>query len=102
MGPSPLILAAPPRPLYLRVVCLQPCLRHLVQSADYCYFSGFNIPASSRLVRRAFAPHELPSLIDVIVSSQDESDTIRRLLRDDAQAFVDVIDEVRSTPRSLS
>ena len=69
-----------------------------MQSADYCYFSGFNIPASSRLVRRAFAPHELPSLIDVIFSSEAESDTIRRLLGDDAQAFVDVMDEVRSIP----
>jgi len=37
-------------------------------------------------------------MIDVIFSSRDESDTIRRLLGDDAQAFVDAMDEVRSTP----
>jgi len=49
------------------------------------------------LVRRAFTPHELPSLIEVIFSSQDESDTIRRLLGDDVQAFVDVMDEACST-----
>ena len=49
------------------------------------------------MVRRAFALDELPSLIEVIFSSEDESDTIRRLLGDDAQAFVDVIDEACST-----
>ena len=54
--------------------------------------------ACGRLVRRAFAPHELPSLIEVIFSSQDESDTIRRLLGDDMQAFVDVMDEARPAP----
>ena len=53
------------------------------------------MPACGRLVRRTFAPHDLPSLIEVIFSSQDESDTIRRLLGDDAQAFVDVVDEAR-------
>ena len=58
----------------------------------------FNISASVRLVRRAFALHELPSLIEVIFSSPDEGDAIRRLLGDDAQAFVDVIYEARSTP----
>ena len=31
----------------------------------------------------------------MIFSSKDESDTIRRLLGDDAQAFIDVIDEAR-------
>ena len=49
-----------------------------------------------RAAKRAFALHELPSLIEVIFSSQDEGDTIRRLLGDDAQAFIDVIDEVYS------
>jgi len=36
-------------------------------------------------------------MIEVIFSSQDEGDTTRRLLGDDAQVFVDVIDEARST-----
>ena len=43
-----------------------------------------------------FDPRELPSLIEVILSNQDEGDTIRRLLGDDAQAFIDVIDEACS------
>ena len=62
------------------------------------YFLNFNVPACGRLVRRAFALHELPSLIEMIFSSQDESDTIRRLLGDDAQAFVDLMDQARLCP----
>ena len=44
-----------------------------------------------------FALHELPSLVEVIFSSRDEGDTIRRLLGDDEQAFVDVVDEACRT-----
>jgi len=40
--------------------------------------------------------HELPSLIETIFSSKDEGNTIRCLPRDDAQTFIDVMDEVRS------
>lgn len=60
-------------------------------------FPDFEILACRRLVRRAFAPHELPSLIEAIFPSEDEGDTIRSLLGDDVQTFIDVIDEVRST-----
>ena len=51
--------------------------------------------ACGRLIRRAFAPHELTSLVEAIFSSKDEGDAIRCLLADDAQIFIDVIDEVR-------
>ena len=71
--------------------------RRSVQMTDCSCSLDPNIPACGRLVRRAFALHELPSLIEVIFSSQDESDTIRRLLGGDAQAFVDVMDEACST-----
>ena len=50
-----------------------------------------------RLIRRAFAPHELPYLIEAISSRNDAGDTIRSLLVDDAQIFVDVLDEARPT-----
>jgi serine/threonine protein kinase len=50
-----------------------------------------------RLIRRAFAPHELPSLVEAIVSSNDADNTIRSLVGDNAQTFVDVIDEARPT-----
>ena len=58
---------------------------------------NFNIPAFGFLIRRAFGPPELPFLIDAIFSSKDESDIIHRIRnRDDAQTFIDVIDEARS------
>jgi len=46
------------------------------------------------LIRREFAPQELFSLIEVIIGSKDAGDTIHRLPEDDAQTFIDVIDEV--------
>lgn len=48
--------------------------------------------ACGRLIRREFAPHEFPSLVEAIFANKD-TDTIRGLVRDDAQDFVDVIDE---------
>ena len=49
------------------------------------------------MVKREFAPHELPSLIEAIFSSNDGDEMIRRLPRDDTQTFIDVIDEAGST-----
>ena len=72
-------------------ISFSPPFADLVRGADH------PVPACGRLVRRTFAPHELPSLMEVIFSSQDEGDTIRRLLGDDEQAFVDVVDEARRT-----
>jgi len=61
------------------------------------FFLNPNTLACERLISRVFPPHELPSLIEEIFSSKDADDTIGRLHGDDAQAFVDVIDEARST-----
>ena len=58
---------------------------------------NFNPPACRRLIRRGFAPHELSSLIEAIFSNEDEGGVIRRLLSDNAQTFIDVMDEVRLT-----
>ena len=52
--------------------------------------------ACRRVIRRSFAPHGLPSLIEAIFSSKDEGNTIRCLPRNDAQTFVDVMNEARS------
>ena len=73
-----------------------PAFTDHARSTHYYRLLNFNIPDYGRF-RPAFALHELPSLIEVIFSSKDEGDTICRLLGDDAQAFVDVIDEARST-----
>jgi hypothetical protein len=50
------------------------------------------------LIRRAFSLHELPSLLEAIFSGNDEADAISRLLGDDAQAFIDVMDEALDSP----
>lgn len=65
-------------------------LRRFVQSTDAL---NLDTPACKRLISRAFALHELPSLIEEIFSSKDADDTISHLHGDDTQAFVDVIDE---------
>ena len=57
---------------------------------------NLNAPAFRFLLRRAFSPHELPLLIHVIFPTADEDDIIRCLSNeDDAQTFIDVIDEAR-------
>ena len=60
-------------------------------------FLNFNTAACGRLTRREFSPHELPALIEAILSSKDKGDIIQCISGDDAQTFVDVIDEARST-----
>ena len=60
-------------------------------------FSTSNTAACERLVKREFAPHELPSPIEAIFWNNGDSEMIRCLPRDDAKIFVDVIDEARST-----
>ena len=53
-------------------------------------------PACRRLIGHAFTPDELPSLIEAIFLSKDERDAIYSLPGDDAQTFIDIIDEARS------
>lgn len=59
--------------------------------------SVFNIPACGRLIRHAFAPHELPFLIETVLTNKDEGDAVRGLLGDDVQTFIDVAAEARRT-----
>ena len=46
-------------------------------------------------MKRKFSPSELPFLIETAFSSTDEGRMIRCLCGDDAQTFIDVIDEAR-------
>jgi len=55
-----------------------------------------NTTAYGRLISRAFALHELPSLTVPILSSTGESGGIRCLSMGDAQRLVDTMDEARS------
>jgi len=57
-------------------------------------------PAWKRLISSTVAPHERVALITGIFSDQKEVETIRNLCGDDAQTFVDLIDEVRRCPLS--
>jgi hypothetical protein len=57
-------------------------------------------PTWKRLISRPLATRERTSLITVIFSDSSEAEAVRLLCGDDAQAFVDVIDEV--SPRILS
>ena len=60
---------------------------------------GSNTPAFGFPIGRVFSPGELPFLIDTIFSSEDWSDITRHIHSgDDAQIFVDVIDEARPAP----
>lgn len=51
--------------------------------------------AWKRLISRAVPRNELPALIEVIFSGRKTSNIVDRLREGDAQAFVDVVDEVR-------
>ena len=59
---------------------------------------NFNASVCRRLIRREFSLHELPSLIEAIFSDKNESDAIRCLFGDDAQTFIDVMDEALDRP----
>jgi len=56
----------------------------------------FDITALQRLIKRAFALHEFPSLAEAVFLSTDAGGMIHRLCVDDAQALIDAIAEVDS------
>ena len=60
-------------------------------------FLNRTILACRILIRRAFTPNERSSLIEAILSSEDEEEAIRNLSLEDAQTFVDTINEARCT-----
>ena len=51
-------------------------------------------PAWKRLIDRPLFKDERIALITDLFSDRDETEAVKRLSGDDAQAFVDVIDEV--------
>ena len=53
-----------------------------------------SLPAWKRLIDHPLSTDERIPLIESIVSDRDEAEIIGRLHGDDAQAFIDVIDEV--------
>jgi len=91
-----IVLAAPPPPLQQRMVRLSPPFADLVPNPRSISPSKFP-PAVWRLIKRAFAVPDRSSLIESVFSSKDGSNMVRDLRGDDAQSFIDVIDEVPST-----
>jgi len=81
---TPLHLFAPALPVY-------PTL-------DSPSLVDLDAPAWRRLIDHAFSPHELIPLVETMFTSRDEVWMIRDLRGDDAQAFADVMQEVRSVP----
>ena len=65
---------------------------------DSSNFINLDASACKRLIRRAFSPQEVTSLIEAIFVSEDEAKIVRDLREDDAQTFIDVIHEVCSVP----
>jgi len=61
------------------------------------------IPAWKRLIDRPLARDKRISLIIYLFSDREETEAAKRLRGNDAQSFVDVIDEVlsRSRPRGM-
>ena len=59
------------------------------------FSSDSNTPAIERLISRKFVPHELPTLIEQFLMCADVGAATRRLPKDDAQTFINVIDEAR-------
>ena len=58
------------------------------------------LPAWKRLISRIPTTDERISLITAIFLDDDQVEMVRRLSGDDAQTFIDVVDEVR--PRTLT
>ena len=61
-------------------------------------FLDFDNSACKRLINRAYSQQETIELLEKIFTSKDEVKTIGYLRGEEAQAFINVLDEVCSTP----
>lgn len=83
----------------LRATCKAQIRNH--SSVDLTRFHcSRGIRAWKRLVDRPFRLDERISLITDIISDRNEIEVVTGLNRDDAQAFVDAVDEVLATSPS--
>lgn len=69
--------------------------RSVYPTPDSSIIVDLDAPACRRLISHAFSPHEIIPLVEAVFTSQDEVKMIGYLRGDDAQTFIDVIDEVR-------
>jgi len=66
----------------------------ILRSWPDCFIACSDCPAWKRLISDTLATYERISLITVIFSDRNQVKRVRNLSGDDAQAFVDKIDEV--------
>ena len=59
-----------------------------------CFLTCGRIPAWKRLIDHPLSTTERISLITYILSERDETEVVKHLRGNDAQAFIDVVDEV--------
>ena len=92
-----LILDQTRRPPYPIVVGVGLDFKDPAWNTDRCLalFSQLYTPAFRRLLRGKFASDELLSLIKDVFARKDVDDIILGLPKDDAQTFIDIVDEVR-------
>lgn len=84
-----------PAPTYVtdctRLVSPTPRMRIY---SPYLFLASSTVPAWKRLIDRPLDTNERISLITDIFSDRSEIEAVRHLGGDDAQSFVDVMDEV--------
>ena len=73
-------------------------ISHGILITDKFFSLDHNNPAFERLVRHEFVPGELFPVIENFLTGGDPDHMIRRLSKDDAQTFIDVMDEVHYSP----
>jgi len=72
--------------------------RSVFPTPNSSVFLDFENSACKRLISRAYSQQETIELLEKIFTSKDEVKTIGYLRGEEAQAFINVLDEVRSTP----
>ena len=78
----------------MRLVSFDSCTTHV---DPYSSPNRSGIPAWERLIGCPLCLDERVSLITGIFSDRDETEVVERLQGDNAQAFVNTVDEVLST-----
>ena len=82
-----------PPPNEAPIRALQPLTVHPTPNPSI--IAELEAPVCERLISRTFSPHELIPLIEEIFTRKDEVNMISCLDKDAAQAFIDVVHEVR-------
>ena len=75
-------------------VQLVSCSSSAAEKSSNRFPPNSGIPGWKRLIDHPLTRDERVSLITTVFSDRDEIEAVKRICRDDAQSFVNVIDEV--------